>query len=196
MTAHHSPFTNHDSPSLVILLYPSKAELLALRRHLDEVVQPLLELGRAVARPFDEADPDALVGRGELAIVGPRILICLDRLQDIPRDHEPWLGHGGQRSKHALAHLARRDQLPQPLLVGRGVWRTRLARREALCEALTVDAAHVAVDPAEAQRLFDRVVVGDARFSAPFAIVDQPDLLRGAMVLPQPASPLCAAFNR
>ena len=40
-----------------------------------------------------------------------------------------------------------------------------LARREAACIGLLVDGLYLAVDPAVGQRLFDRLVVGDALFA-------------------------------
>src|SRR2546428_10493 len=57
------------------------------------------------------------------------------------------------------------------------------ARREALRPAILVHRLRDTVDPAVAQRLFHRVVVGDARLAAVLLIVDQPDLGRRLVML-------------
>ena len=45
-----------------MLVDSTKSILLILFGHLDEITDSFLELFRTISRPFDESDPDALVG--------------------------------------------------------------------------------------------------------------------------------------
>jgi hypothetical protein len=65
-------------------------------------------------------------------------------------------------------------------------------RREPEHRALVVKLVAFAVDPAEAQRLFDRLLVRYAGLAGGLFVRDQPNARRVSMVLLQPLAPLSA----
>ncbi len=68
----------------------------------------------------------------------------------------------------------------------------RPAWRESLGPRLVVDPLHLAVDPAEAQRLLDRFDVGDARLAGVRLVVGEPDLGLCGVVALEPSAPVGA----
>ena len=80
-------------------------------------------------------------------------------------------------------------ELRDPHLVRRRPAARRPPRGEPEPAALLVERAHRAVDPAEAQRLLDRLLVADELEPRPRSRPHQPRALRGAMVLVEPRTP-------
>ncbi len=80
-------------------------------------------------------------------------------------------------------------QFAQALAVGFGPFGPVFTRGEFLDVFFIVDTLDDAVDPAAAQRLFDRVVVGDARLAGVSLVENQPDLALAGSVLFQPGAP-------
>ena len=70
-----------------------------------------------------------------------------------------------------------------------------LAWREQLPEAVGVEPAHRAVDPAEAQRLLDGIVVAEGGDSVSLLADGEPDTRRRRVVLGKPLPPLGAAWE-
>lgn len=59
-----------------------------------------------------------------------------------------------------------------------------------MSKPFVVESPDRAVDPTEAQRLLDGIVVQDAGLSRVLLVADKPDLFLGFVVLPQPRTPL------
>ncbi|HVT58627.1 MAG TPA: hypothetical protein VHR45_09515 [Thermoanaerobaculia bacterium] len=68
-----------------------------------------------------------------------------------------------------------------------------MARRELLRVTVVVEAPHDAVDPAEADRFLDGVLVGDPRLAGVLLVEDEPDLEVGVVMAREPGPPLRAA---
>ena len=66
---------------------------------------------------------------------------------------------------------------------------------EALRGAIRIDLLRRAVDPAEAERFVDRVVVRNSRLAGLLAVVHEPDLASGLVVLAQPRPPVGDAVD-
>src|SRR3954451_1346279 len=109
---------------------------------------------------------------------GPLSLVC--GLPAAVRFRRLDLGEAGR------PHPARRDQRFRLLAVDPRPASARAPRREALQEVRLVEAALLAVDPAEAKGHLERLSVGDAALRRPFLRDLQPDAL-GLVVLLQPA---------
>ncbi len=112
---------------------------------------------------------------------------------------EPLRGVEGAPGAVRLRRLDRRDpgslELPlaleprDPLLVRRRPVAPRLARREELQAAPLVQPVHRAVDPAEAERLLDGLVVARALSVRPLLVEDEPDRVALLVPLREPAAP-------
>ncbi len=168
---------------------PTESILLVLFRHLDEVTQAFLEFFRSFSRAIDEADADAFVGIGKFLKVFPGFLVGLDLFQDIFGDLKFLACKITQCFTHLFDHLALLEKLSQPFLIGGRIRAFWLARREPLRCPLLIQRFHRAVDPAETQRLLDRVVVLDARLARLLFVIDQPDVFFGPVMLAQPRPP-------
>ena len=125
----------------------------------------------------------------------PGFLVCLDLLQDIVWHVELFFGEIAKRFTYFFDDFALFEQFPQPLLIGGGVCAFRLARREALGAAVLIQRFDNAVDPAEAERLFDGIVIFDARLAGRFFVIDQPDFFLGLLVFAQPLAPIFAVCD-
>src|SRR5438270_12343900 len=88
-----------------------------------------------------------------------------------------------------LRHPALRDQAAHPALVRRRPVRPVPARRKLLRVLFLVDPLDDAVDPAEAQRLLDRVVVRDPGLAGVLLVEDEPDLGLGLAMGREPSAP-------
>src|SRR6185503_20640812 len=92
-------------------------------------------------------------------------------------------------------HRGTGDQLLDAFLVQRRPRTRRLARCEDLFVERVVDWMHEAVDPSEAERFFDGIAVGQRGNAGVLFRVDEPDAVRGVVMLLQPRSP-CTARAR
>src|SRR4051812_25222735 len=81
------------------------------------------------------------------------------------------------------AHLPRLDQHFRLLAIDPRPAAARAPRREALKEMLVVEAALLAVDPAEAEGQLERLPIGDAGLGRTLLGDLQPDALAGGVVL-------------
>lgn len=129
---------------------------------------------------------------------------ALQRPLDIerdPRDRRAWRIAAPKR-RPALQSRGREQ--PAPLEIGippsirRRPLAVRLPRRELPGVARLVDAPDEAVDPAEAQRFLDRIVVRERRRAGQPLAEDEPDRGLGGVVGAQPSPPGRAGpdFNR
>src|SRR5207245_2948095 len=169
---------------------------LVLRRHRDEVPQALAEFVGPVPRALDPADPDAPVARGEPLEACPRARRRPQRGAHVgPHAERPRLQLVAERALSRLRHPTGGDEAERPLAIHRRQLAVRTPRREALRVAVLAERLVDAVDPAEAERLVDRVVVGDPRLAARLLRIDEPDLLLTLGVAGEPAPPLGAVAN-
>src|SRR5262249_48729527 len=92
-----------------------------------------------------------------------------------------------------LGHSAFPDQLAQPSFVQRRPLGPVATRSELLRELVVVDPLDDAIDPAEAQGLLHRMVVGNAELSGMFLVVDEPDFGLRLVMLGEPGAPFLPA---
>lgn len=180
---------------LVILLDPAEAELLALGRHLEEVIQARFKEIRMTAGVVDVGDADADVSRRERLEVLPGGLVGLDGFKDIGRNDELILfffGQSPQRRENVFCDSSLLDHFLQPLDIRLGIRAFRVAPGKALGEAFVIHFFQRAVDPTEADRFLDGVVIGNARFSRIFLVIDEPDPFFFFIILPEPGAPFPA----
>ena len=177
---------------LVVFLNATESKLLAILSHTDKVREALCEFGRTFPCRLDEGNANAYVRLGKPLEVLPRLLVRLDGFEYANRNGERLLGEVRQRPQDVFGDLALFGKGPKPLHVRLGVLASGLANRKPLGEPVRIYHANRAIDPPNAQRLFDRIVVGDARPSGVLLVIDEPDLSRGLGILFQPGMPLAA----
>src|SRR5205085_7009878 len=68
-----------------------------------------------------------------------------------------------------------------------------LSRRELTCVAVVIETLDKAIDPSEAQRLVERVLIGDRFHSRMILEKDKPDAAARSMILFEPPPPILAA---
>ncbi len=107
-------------------------------------------------------------------------------LERLPRTIPPGERHFLQAGR---MHETGGHQTRHPDLVGRRPHRLRLAWRQPQHRALVVEPAGLAVDPAEAERFFDQVVVGEALPAARLLEVDEPHAAIARVVAFEPPAP-------
>src|SRR3954468_11879049 len=185
--------------SIQILLQPQLLVLLQQPHRLRQPLPPrLLLLG-----VLDPAHIQTAIRRGEIGEIRPRRTVGPQRLLDVTRNgiahpfRRSHLRNGVLQGRRRLGH-PRRSHLPfadhprETLSIGRRPFTLRLPRRELLGIPVLVDGAHDAVDPPEAERLLDRVVILHPRLAGVALVVDEPDLGLTVMMGREPGSPVGA----
>src|SRR2546425_11934004 len=97
------------------------------------------------------------------------------------QDNKP-IADAVEDSQSCLGHTPFAQQARNTLSVGIRPGAFGTTRCKAPCIGILVDAPGLAVNPSKAQRLFYRLLVGNACFSRSLLVVDQPDFLVVAMV--------------
>jgi hypothetical protein len=173
---------------LVVGLY-AEAELGVCRGLAKEVRKTLVELVLPIARRVDIANPDSLIGlrvRREVLPDGP---VNAERGFDVWWYNERFVENIRYLLRDLRHDLTLVDEPPQSLLVGLRVLASGPSRCEPLRKRFVIDGFHDAIDPAEAERLLDGVVVRNPRPSRMHTVVPKPDFVLDLIVHSKPPPP-------
>ena len=141
-----------------------EAELGVCRCFAKEIRKALVEFVLSIACRIDIGNPNPLVG-----VRIPREVLPYGRIDAKCRLNVWWHNERFVENIRDLRcdlwhDLTLVDETSQSLLVGLRVPASGPSRSEPLCVPVFIDGFHCAIDPAEAERLLDSVVVGDPRF--------------------------------
>src|SRR2546425_572822 len=179
------------------------AESLVLRRHREEVLEPLLEDFPPRPGGRDPADANPFVGGGKALEVLPGRWVPLEPPPDVPWESplHPWLRvlaviEGVLEALEAESgHAAGGDQAAPALAVHGREPTGGPPGTEALGPAVLVHRLRGGIDPTVAQRLLDGVVIGNAWLAAMLLVIDEPNVGRCPVVLGKPGAPRLAVLG-
>ena len=179
----------------LVELFYAVSELFILFRHLDEMLEPFLELARPFSGRVDEGDADALVRPGISLEVLPGLGVGPELGHNILRNLKLLRVHIADRRQHVWHDFTLLDQPIKPFFIGLRVAAPWISRRKALGEPLLVDTLSNTVNPTETERFFDGMTVRDTWGTRVFPVGYQPDFVRGLKILFQPFTPIIAIGN-
>src|SRR6266487_1697654 len=177
---------------LVVFLNSAKPELFILFCHLDKICQPLFEFGGSFSCSIDETDADTLIGIRKFLKILPGYFVRFYFYQNIFRNTKFLFRNIPQSFADFFNYFFLLEQRSQPLLVGRGILAVWFAGRESLGKTFLINRPNSAIDPTEAERFFNRIVIFDARLARSFLVIDKPDLFFCFVMLTKPGSPFFA----
>lgn len=177
----------------VVPVYSSvSGDLLVFPGPLYEVIKTLSELRRPVPGAVYVRDADPFVRFRKRDVIPPDILILLQLRDYIFRKNERFGDDIRDRLSDIRTDEAAGIQPDQTLYVCAGIFRILTPGGETSRIVIGIDPSQRAVDPAEAQGLFHRIVIRDAFVTGTLGGVDQPDLRSGHVVLREPFPPFTA----
>src|SRR5579864_7531748 len=196
-SASHHPFTNlrpaHSGNQL------HEFDLLIARGKIDQLLEPPQPRCFLLGAGDPSGSHPPIVGRKVPVVVpsgGLRSELGLQLMRHLGRKHSGLATLLRlERSQSCRRHLALRDQSFGALDIRLVPGAARPARREPLGKARLVDFLDLAVDPSKAQRLFDRLFVGNSWLAGFVLVVNEPDFIALVMILPEPSAPLAPVFG-
>jgi len=176
-----------------------QAELPARRKQRDRFADAPLSSLRSL-RDVDPDDEVAALPSRQLLKKTPRLGVGFDCLSDVTRQlgnarlrRVSVLGRGG-RQAHRRQQPRRLQFRPAPA-IDVGPSARGFARRHLDREPVVVETFHEAVDPAEAERFANEVLVRHRLHTGVRLVKDDPHSAAGRVVLSEPGAPFCASSD-
>lgn len=176
---YRSHFLQNKAPGRTVSLYHPK--LFILRRHFHEISESLRKYLGPLSRAVDPSDANAFVGFGEFSEVFPRYGVLLECEENVIRKNEffqprtfagPRLHVVANALQSEASHFSGFHESPNSFFVHFGKGTLLSSGSEPLQPTFSVARLRETVNPTEAERLFNRIVVRDSLLAAPLFIID------------------------
>ena len=179
----------HPLSSIILLNSLKPLNQPSLTRRQNKILQPLSEFLRPLPCRINIRNSDSPIAVAQTLIIFPGTQIALYRINNITRKNI-WRTN----NLHNLIANFRHQKISllkpnQPLHIRSRIRTPLFPRRKMLRPVSSVDMLYRTVNPPEAQRLFNSIVIRKPLLASPLHREHKPDLLRRPVIFQKPATP-------